>query len=92
MAALVTASGLAPSEDQQVHNPPELENPLSLEAGFQRVLCPSHVPFLGLPTLLCLPGSSLTRQHSPWVGKRLRDKPLQRQFQGTLTWKWKPVS
>lgn len=44
MAALVTAGGLASSEYQRIHTSPELENPLSLEAGFQRVLCPNHVP------------------------------------------------
>lgn len=53
MAALVRAGGLA-SLSEQVHSSLELENPLSLETGFQRVLCPNHVPFLGLPRLLSL--------------------------------------
>ena len=45
MAALVRVGGLASSEYQQVHNSSQLENLLSLEVGFQRVLCPNHVPF-----------------------------------------------
>lgn len=72
MAALVTTGGLASYEYQQVHNSAELENPQSLEAGFQRVLRSNHVPFLGLPRLPPLPRCPLTRQQCPCVCKERR--------------------
>lgn len=81
MAALVRAGGLA-SLSEQVHSSLKLENPLSLETGFQRILCPNYVPFLGLPRLLSLLACPLTRQQCRWVCEECRDKPLWRQLQG----------